>query len=47
MKNFLTNYEKNGDLYAGKNICASSWEEAQKIANERGLGETVIGYVPL
>jgi hypothetical protein len=45
MKNFLTQYEKDGDFYAGQNICASSWEEAQKVANERGLKEIVIGYL--
>lgn len=45
MKKFLTELKKKDGLYAGQDIYASSWKEAQKIADERGLGEKVIGLV--
>ena len=46
MKKFITEYHKEGIVY-GKTIKAPSWEEAQQIADRRGLGEIVIGYVPV
>ncbi|WP_171817661.1 hypothetical protein [Chryseobacterium sp. StRB126] len=45
MKKFLTQYRNINDLYAGQNIYAPSWNEAQIIADKRGLGEKVIGYL--
>ncbi|SMP93228.1 hypothetical protein SAMN05421679_104335 [Epilithonimonas pallida] len=42
----MTEYYKEGILY-GKTIKAPSWDEAQIIVNMRGLGEIVIGYVPV
>lgn len=32
VKNYVTQYEVNGKLYAGADIEASSWEEAEEIA---------------
>lgn len=42
---FITSYLKEDCLYAN-HIQATSWEEAEKIALENGLGETVDGYIP-
>lgn len=41
---YLTSYLKEGQLY-GSEIEATSWEEAELKAKERGLGETVDGYI--
>lgn len=40
---FLTEYEKEDGMYAG-HIFAENWEEAEKIAKQKGL--TVIGHIP-
>lgn len=42
---FVTSYSKDGGLYAS-HIEANSWEEAEKIALENGLGEKVDGFIP-
>lgn len=42
---FVTSYFKKDGLYAN-HIEATSWEEAEKIALENGLGETVDGFIP-
>lgn len=42
---FVTSYLKEDGLYAN-HIEASSWEEAQKISIENGLGETIDGFIP-
>lgn len=41
---FVTSYLKEDGLYANQ-IQATSWEEAEKIALENGLGETVDGFI--
>lgn len=42
---FVTSYLKQGSLYANQ-IEATSFEEAEKIALQNGLGETVDGFIP-
>lgn len=42
MKIFLTEYRLHGQLYADR-IRAKTWEEADRIALDRGRGETVVG----
>ena len=40
---YLTEYEKEDGLYGG-HIFAENWEEAEKLAKQKG--ETVVGYIP-
>lgn len=40
---FLTEYKKENRLYGG-HIFAENWEEAEKLATQKG--ETVVGYIP-
>lgn len=42
MRTFLTEYLNGADRYADQ-IDAASWAEAERIAQERGRGEIVVG----
>lgn len=44
MKRFVTDYRKPDGRYSGT-VDALDWEHAQQIADERGLGETVVGIL--
>lgn len=43
---YLTEFKNKKGVIYGWYIEANSWEEAQMEVNERGIGETVYGYVP-
>ena len=41
---YLTEFESNGKLWAGPDIKAKSWDEAQNYINQHGLGYvTIVG----
>jgi len=43
---YITQYfNKDGKEY-GFHIWATSYKEAEQIANERGIGEKVLGHIP-
>lgn len=40
---YLTEYQKEDEMYGGE-VYAQNWEEAEKLARQKG--EIVIGYIP-
>ena len=43
---YLTEFKNKKDFLYAWHIFAETWEEAQEEANERGIGEIVVGYIP-
>ena len=43
---YLTEFKNKKDILYSWHIFAETWGEAQEEADERGIGEIVVGYIP-
>ncbi|WP_168196981.1 hypothetical protein [Flavobacterium alkalisoli] len=45
IKEYVTEYYIDGELY-GASVFSTSFEEAQKLADQNKRGEIVVGFIP-